>query len=210
MIGGDGISEESEAVSILDGSTRRGNLLGHALEERRVMDISRVVRPGEEITGWGLKVVPSGVSCKGVTIEVLEKLGSDNSLDGLGNFISARPDVSKEDRVAILVVTKGFLLEINIHFTGKSVGDDKGRTGEVVSSGVRMDSALEVSVTGEDGSSNKVVGGDGLSNAFREVSRVSNTGHATVSSSCETKLVKVLVDLSDLEVLGDDTRSGGE
>ena len=41
-------------------------------------------------------------------------------------------------------------------------------------------------------------------------STISNAGHASISSSGETKLIEILVDARGLEILGDDTRTWGK
>lgn len=73
-----------------------------------------------------------------------------------------------------------------------------------------MDSSLEVSVTGEDGSSDEIALLDGFVQFWGDVSGVSDTGHASVSGGHESEFVEVLGDSRSVEVLSDDSGSWGE
>lgn len=197
-------------MGILDFSDRSGDFLSHASEERREMDIGGVFSPGEKVAFGSLELVPSLVSSQSLGVEFLEESGGDGGSNDLLDFITRRPDVLEHDGLTLLVVTDRVFLEVNVDVTGNGVGNDKRRTGEIVTSGERVNTSLEVSVSGEDSTSYNVFILDGLLDNIGESSRVSNAGHASVTGSGETELVHVGVNSSDFEVAGDDSRSRGE
>lgn len=73
-----------------------------------------------------------------------------------------------------------------------------------------MDSSLKVSVSGKDSGCNHIVVDNVVLDNIGDITRVSNAGHASISSSAETKFFKVGLNSSFFEVLSDDMRSGGK
>ena len=187
VIGGDGVTHVQEAVSVVDARDGLEFSLS-ALEERRVVDVGGVIIPRVEFTFRGLEVLPHLGSLKNVVVNVNEHLRLDASFGNGLNFITSRPDIGEENVFAFLVLTDRLGLEIVVNGTSKGVSNDKRRRGQVVGSSVRMNSALEVSVSGKDGGSNHIVVDDGVLDLVGDISRVSNAGHATISSGRETKV----------------------
>lgn len=120
---------------------------------------------------------------------------------------SGWPDVTEEHGFARLVVTDRFSFEIDIDVADESVSDDQSRRSQVVSTGERVDSSFEVSVTREDGSSNDVTLLDGSVDFRFEFTSVTNAGHAAVTGGGEAELFQERLDTRFLEVLGDDSRT---
>jgi len=210
VIGSDRVSEEGEAVSVLDGLNSGGGFLGHSSEEWRKVDIGRVFSPCEQVASRSFKFVPSLVSSQSLRVEFLEELGSHGGSDNFLDLGSGRPDVLEHDRLAFLVETERLSLEVNVNITSNGVGNNERRTGEVVTSGQGVDTSLEVSVSGEDSAGDHILILDTLLDLIGESSRVSNARHASITSGSESEFVHVGVNSSDLEVAGDDTRAGGE
>jgi len=73
-----------------------------------------------------------------------------------------------------------------------------------------VNTTFKVSVSREDGRGNHVVVDDDVLDLFGEITRVTDAGHAAVSSGGEPKFVEVGVYTSFLVVLGDDVGSWGE
>lgn len=108
-----------------------------------------------------------------------------------------------------MVLTQGLSVEIEIDVTSKSVGNDQRRRSQIVSSGLGVNSTFKVSVTRKNSSSNKVVILDNLvEDRIDEITRVTNTGHATITSMGETQSVHVLSNTSLFVVLSDNLRTG--
>lgn len=126
MIGGDGVAEVQEAVRVLDVLDGLGDKLG-ALEEGRVVDVSRFRLPVVHLVVGGLEGVPSWGTLRDLVVDFGEHL----RLEALGDSIlgegSRWPDVSEEDGLAGLVVAEGFLLEIDVHVADESVRDNQSR-----------------------------------------------------------------------------------
>lgn len=68
-----------------------------------------------------------------------------------------------------------------------------------------MDSAFEVPVSGQNGGGNQVVVDDGVLDLIRDLTGVTDTGHASVTSNVETERIKGVLNTSVAEVLLDDT-----
>ena len=72
MVSRDRVTEQAEDVSVLDRLNSGWSVFSHALEERWVMDVGRIIAPSEEIASWSLQVVPPLVSSQSVGVEFLE------------------------------------------------------------------------------------------------------------------------------------------
>ena len=108
------------------------------------------------------------------------------------------------------VLAKSLSLKVEVHRASEGIGDNKRRRGEVVGTGVRMHTTLEVSVARQDGSSNHVVVDDAVLNSIGDLTRVTDARHASIASRGETELVKVLLQASLLVVLGHSVGAWGE
>jgi len=209
VIGGDGVSKVKEAVGTSDVLNGLEFSLG-ALEEGRVVDVGGVFFPIVDLAFGSLKVLPHLAALEDVLVGSLEHLGLDNTVSDGADLLTAGPDLSQENILSLLVLAKRSRLEVEIDGAGESVSNDQRRGGEVVGTGVGMDTTLEVSVSGEDCTSDHVAIDDSVLDAIGDISRVSNAGHATIASSGEAELVEVLRDTSNSKVLRDDVGAGGE
>jgi hypothetical protein len=209
VIGGDGVTHVQEAVGIVNVSDGLEFGLG-ALEEGRVVDVGRVIVPRVEFTSGGFEVLPHLRSLKDVVVDVNEHFGLDATFSNILNFITRRPDIGEENIFAVLVLTEGLSLKVMVDGTGKSVGNNERGRCQVVSTSVGMDSSFEVSVSREDGRGDHIVVDNGVLDLVGDISRVTNAGHATVTSGGETEVLKVRLDSSFLEVLSYDVRTGRE
>jgi len=132
------------------------------LEEGWVVDVGGGIVPVVELASWGIKILPHLASLEDVAIGSSEHLGVDHAVGHLLHLGAGWPDVSEEDVLALLVLTERLGLEVEVYGTGQGVGNDERWGCEVVGSGVWVDTALEVSVTRQDGSSNQVVVDDAV------------------------------------------------
>ena len=121
------------------------------------------------------------------------------------DLCSAWPDVSEEDVLAIGALTDWLGLEVNIASTSEGVGDNQRWGGKIVGSSLWMDSTLEVPVSGQNGGGNQVVVDDGVLDLIRNLTRVTNACHASVTSNVETERIKGILNTSVAEVLLNDT-----
>lgn len=169
------------------------------------MDVGGVLSPGEKVALGGHQVVPSLVAGQSVGVEIREDFWSDVSGNFLLNFVTAGPDVLQEHILALGVLTDALGLEVDVDGTGQSVGDDQRRRGQVVGAGNGVDTALEVSVSGKDGSNDEILSVDSVGHFVGDLTGVTNACHAAVTSGGEPELVKVLTDARAVQVARDDT-----
>jgi len=209
VISGDGVTKVKETVSILD-ILDFGKGQFSLLEEGRVMDVSGVLLPLILLGLGGIKGVPSVSTLGDSAINFLEHFRLEGFSNHLVDFASVGPDVLQEDILTFLILTDGFGVEVNVEGTSEGIGNNERRRGQIVGSGQGMDSAFEVSVTRKDGTSNEITFLDSFRDFLGEVTGVTDTGHATVTSNVETEFIKELVDTGLLEIFSDDTRSWGE
>ena len=127
MISGHGVTKEQEHAGVLDRGDRSWGLLGHTLEEGRVMNVGGVFSPREELALRSLKVVPSLVSSQSVRVEIGEEFRSDDSSDNLSDFVSCGPEVSEHNRVALRISTDWLNFEVDVDGASKCVGDNERR-----------------------------------------------------------------------------------
>jgi len=208
VIGGNEISERAQDISVFD-LVGLGEGLFEGLEEGRFVDISGSL-PSVDFIGGGGKGVPSGGTLGDSLVDILEVFGLDVLGSSVNDFLLSGPDISKEDIFTVSTLSDGFSFEVLVDSTSQSVRDDEGGTGKITGSDQRMDSGFEVSVTGQDGSSNDIVLGDSVGNFFSEFTRVTDAGHATITSNVETELFEVFEDTRFLEVSLSDFGTGGQ
>mgnify|MGYP001460931780 CR=1 FL=1 len=148
MIGGDRVTDVQEAVGAIDAVDGGGAGLGR-LEEGWVVDVGGVVIPVVELASGGLEVLPHLAAVEDVVISRLEHLGGNDAVSNGGDLITGWPDVSEEDVASRLILANWLCLEVEVHSAGEGVGNDERWGGQIVGTSVRMDTALEVSVSGE-------------------------------------------------------------
>jgi len=113
VIGGNGVTKVKEAVSTFN-RLNRAQIVGSRLEERRVVDVGRCVIPLVELAGRSVQVLPHLRSLKNVFVGSSEHLRLNDTIGDLRDLITGRPDILKHDIFAILVLTKGSGLEVEV------------------------------------------------------------------------------------------------
>ena len=156
VIGGDGVTNVKEAAGVLDASDGRDISLS-GLEEGRVVDVGGGIVPFVKLARGGIEVLPHLAAIKDVVVGSLEHLGCDDGVGDLLNLGAGRPDVSQEDIVTLLILSKRCALKVELDGAGKGVGNNERRRGQVVGASVGMHTALEVTVTGKHGGGDHVV-----------------------------------------------------
>ena len=73
-----------------------------------------------------------------------------------------------------------------------------------------MDSALEVTISGEHGGGDKIVVDDGILDFRGNLARVTDAGHAAVASNCEAEGIEGFLDAGRSEIVLDDTGTWGQ
>ena len=127
MISCDRVAEEQKAACVLDGSHGGWSLAGHSLEEGRMVDVCRILCPGEKLALRCLQVVPTLVSGECVRVELLEEGRSDDLTDECGNLFPGWPDIAEHHWVTRLISANGLRVKVDIHSASKCVGNDKRR-----------------------------------------------------------------------------------
>ena len=210
VIGGDGVANVQEDVGTGDVGGL-GGLEGHTVEVRRETDVGGVGVPLVQGRLVDLEVLPRLRSGLDVLVDILEESGLDDLGDDLLDLLLRRPDVLQEDLLSGgLRDTDGLLLEVLGDRSSQSEGNAKRGRGKVVGPGEGMDPTLEVTVTGQDSSGDQVTVLDGLTDDGVDVTRVTDTGHATVTDDGVTQLVQVRLETRLFQVPGDNTGSRGK
>ena len=186
MVSRDRVTEQAEDVSVLDRLNSGWSVFSHALEERWVMDVGRIIAPSEEIASWSLQVVPPLVSSQSVGVEFLEEFSGQYLSDDALDFIPAWPDVFKENIVSIWILANWVSFKVNVYCACESVGNNEGRACEVVGSRLWMHTAFKVPIARKYCSCYKIICFDCIFNLFRNVATISNACHAPISSSSES------------------------
>ena len=128
MVRSDRVTDIEEAVSVGDAVNGRSGSLGR-LEEGWVVDVGRGVVPIVELASRGIKILPHLGSVEDRVVCSLEHLGGDNLVGHGGDLLTARPYVSKEDIVALLVLAERLRLEVEVDGASQSIGNDERRRG---------------------------------------------------------------------------------
>lgn len=180
VIGSDRVTNVEQAVSVIDACNRGGTNFGRC-KEGRVVDVCRVILPFVKLTSGSFKVLPHLATVKDSVISFLEHLRGDCTCSDSTDLLTRGPNISKENIFSFLILAERLSLKIDVHGSSNSVGNNKGRRCQVVSSGVRMDTALEVSVAGKDSGSNEIVIDNTVLDSIGDFTGVTNATHATIS-----------------------------
>lgn len=146
MISGNGISEAAEHIGTID-VLDLGEAELSGLEERRVVDVGRVILPFVLKGFFSLKAVPSVGSLGDLGIDFSEHLRGQTGGDHIIDFSSGGPDISEKNWLSIGISSNRLSFEVNIDLAGNGIGHNQRRGGEIVSLDKRMHSGFEVSVT---------------------------------------------------------------
>jgi hypothetical protein len=163
VISGNRISKVEETVSGLNVSDSLRVLLGGG-EERRVCNVGRLRVPAVELASASFELLPSGATLEDIAIDLLEHLGLDHSAGHFLHLVTSGPDIAEVDILAIFTLTDGLGFEVDVDAASQCVSDDQGRRGQVVGASIGVHTALEVSVSREDSSGNKVIVHNGVLN----------------------------------------------
>jgi len=109
-------------------------------------------------------------SLEDVAVGSSEHLWFDGAIGDLRDLVAAWPDFLEKNVFTFAVFADGLLLKVNINGTSEAVSDNEGRGSQVVSTGVGVDTAFEVSVSRKYGGSNHIVLDDGILNGVWDFS----------------------------------------
>ena len=173
-------------------SCERLRLRGEVLEERRVLDVGRVVLEVEEVALRHRDRVPGRVA-----VEDVARTSSRTSSPMMRASSSAtsfwrRPDLGEHHRLAVAAVPSGSLREVDVGRAGERVGHDQRRRGQVVGLHVGVDAALEVAVAREHGRGHELAVVHGLVTALGQRAAVADAGRAAVADDVEAEAFEVL------------------
>jgi len=91
-----------------------------------------------------------------IAIAALEHGRGQALLNGFQDFVIGRPDIFQIDRVAVAVFSQGIAGDIDFHISGQRIGNNQGRGGQIVRTGLRADTAFEVPVAGQNGGCDQI------------------------------------------------------
>ena len=110
------------------------------------MDVGRLLIPFVELAARGFQLLPHRATLEDGVVGILEHLGIDVFAANGKNFLTSGPDIFQENILAVLILTKGLVLEVEVDRARECVGNDKRRRGKVVCTSVRVDTTFKVAV----------------------------------------------------------------
>ena len=131
MVGRDGIAQLQQnpsAVDVLD----RFRIHLHSVKERCLAHIGRSIVPGEAATFRSRQGLPALITSKHVRVILRVHVAVDGLVDSPLHLVGIGPDVAQEHVVAVLILTQGLRLKIEVHGPGQGVGHDQRRRSQVV------------------------------------------------------------------------------
>ena len=209
MVGGDAVPQSEEDAGTLH-ALRWLQLVRQVGEERRLLDVGALGIPVVELAGARRHGVPARVGLPHVVVALLELRRLDGRFDRLPHLFSRWPDLPQIDRLAVGAGTDRLVVEIDVGRAGQGVSDDQRGAGEPVGLHERIDSALKITVAGEDRRGDEIPLLHGLGDMLREGPGVADAGRAAVADSLEAERVEIGGQPRLLEVVRDDPRSRRE
>ncbi|MNO91052.1 hypothetical protein D3C76_825910 [compost metagenome] len=201
MVGGHRVAEQGEdarAADVLDHRWRAADVV----EERRMLDVGRVVLPDVGGRLRHFDGLPLFVAGEHFGVFLVEHGGVD-PFDRFGDFLAAGPDVAQVHRLAVLVFAQGLAAEVDAYGAGQGIGDHQRRRGQPVGFHQRMDPALEVAVARQHRGHGQVGLLDGLFDGLRQRPGVADAGGAAVADQGKTQFIEVTGQAGRLVVVGD-------
>ena len=186
----------------------RRNLRRHALEERRLLDVSGVRIPLVEISSGNLKPLPHLVSFFDVGVFLFVHFGLDGLPDSLLDLLLGRPDILQVDRLAVRIVGQRLRSQVDVHTPGQRIRYHQRRRCQVIGLSQRVDPAFEVPVATENCGGDQIAFLDRLGNRLRQWAAVPDAGSAAKPDHVEAKRFQVREQSGFLQILRDDPRAG--
>ena len=209
VVGGDAVAQHGErahAVQIAEGD----GLQRHVFEIRRMLDVGGFFVPGVEIAFGDRQRAPVLVAGENVGIFLAEHFAGDGSAHGCFDFLGRGPDIAEIDGLAGFVVAERFVDDVEIHASGKRVGDDQRRRGEIIRAAERIDAAFEIAIAAEHRDGDEIIVLDGFADRFGERAAVADAGGAAVADEIEAERIEIGPQAGFFDVIGDDFGAGRE
>ena len=201
MVGCDHIAQNGKNL----GTGKVGDftrVLGHTLEIRWVLDVGRCRRPVVCFGIGCLNSLPLFVAFEDVSILFQERFAGHSFLNQCVDLSRCWPDVFQEDVVAVLVLTKCFGGQIDIHCPSQRVGDDERGRREVVCTDVRRNPTFKVPVTRQHRCRHEIAFDNRVGQFLLDRPRVADAGRAAITDKVEPKFVEVFLQASGFEIFG--------
>ena len=72
-------------------------------------------------------------------------------------FLRRRPNIAQKNGLAGIVIPQGFCGQVQVHATGKGIGDHQWGRRKIIGADKWMDAAFKIAVTAEDGNRDHIV-----------------------------------------------------
>ncbi len=135
--------------------------------------------------------MPAGIALEHFAVLLVIHRGRDVRAHGGFDLLRRGPDIAQENRLAGLVVAERLRGHIEIHASGKRVGDHQRRRGQIICAHQRMNAPLEIAISAEHRNGDKAVVLDGRADVFFERAAVADASGAAVTDKLETKFVEI-------------------
>src|SRR5439155_11756584 len=119
---------------------------------------------------------PAFVAVEDPAVLLVELFGGDRVHDQLANLLRSGPDVPKVDGAPVGGEAQRFAREVDVDLPGQGVGHAQRRRGQVAGTDLRVDAALEVPVSRQDGDHHQVALLHGRRDVVGQGTRVPDAG----------------------------------
>src|SRR5882724_11585737 len=145
-----------------------------------------------------------------IAIKFVERFRRKRSLHGMLDLAKSRPEIAKESFLAVLVLTKWIAGKIDVNPAGEGKGHNQRGRHQKICLDMLMHARFEISVARKNRSRNQVVFVDRLLDVWMQRSRVADASRATIADKIESELIKIFLQPSFLQVIGNHARAWGE
>ena len=206
MIRGDGVEEQAKNARINDVANRL-RLHRDAFEIRWILHVGRGHVPLVSPVSRNIDGLPVGVAgkyiCVSGPVEITGDIGLNQSLD----FLVARPDIPKKNRLAVMIMAQRFRRHIDQDRSGQRIGDNQRRRRQVVCAYIRVDAAFEVAVSRQHGDRHEFAFVDCAGNIRWQRPRIANACSATEPDEIEAERIERFLQTGIGEISGNRLRS---
>src|SRR6185437_6159730 len=103
----------------------------------------------------------------------------------------SRPDVRKENRLALTVFAQRIFSQINVDSPGQRKSDYQRRRHQIIGANIWINPSLEIAIARKHRGNDEILTLDFFRNLLRQRPRISDAGGASVADNMELELLEI-------------------
>ena len=131
-------------------------------------------------------------------------------MQGVSDLAESRPEIAKEDFLAVLVPGERVAGKINVHSARQRKRDNQRRRHQKIRFDVLVHPRFKIPIPRKNRSRNQVIFVNGLLDVWMQRPRVADASRATISDEIEPELVEIFLQAGFRQIIGNHARTRRE